>query len=195
MLLFGTLAFVGLSLALTGLTFARSRERRPAIVPYFEPPGPDPLTCAWTLDETPVGKSVPAVLLNLVSQGVLEFSAEQQTAVSDDGPAWIRLTRTTAPVPDLMGFPEALSRLGLTTPGSQRFISKSSVEDGKVLSSLDGDITGQTDDKVLRDGFATRVGGSGWALLLAYLALIGGFSALIWVTSGLVIASLLCRGG
>ncbi|HNE89763.1 MAG: DUF2207 domain-containing protein [Candidatus Nanopelagicales bacterium] len=189
--LFSTLGFVGLSLALTGSTFARSRERRPAITPHFEPPGPDPLTCAWTLDEAPAGRGVPAVLLNLVAHGVVEFTAEERTATSDDGPAWIKLTRTTAPVPDLMGFPEALTRLGLTTPGSQRFISKTSAEDGKVLSALDGDITGQTDDKVIRDGYATRVGGSGWALLLAYLAIIGGFSALIWMTSGMVVATLL----
>ncbi len=189
--MFGVLAFVALSLALTGSTFARSRERRPAIVPYFEPPGPDPLTCAWTLDEAPAGKAVPAVLLNLVAHRVLEFSAEQRTATSDAGPAWIKLTRTTAAVPDLVGFPEALSRLGLIAPGSERLISKSSVADGKVLGELNGDITGQTDDKVIRDGYATRVAGSGWALLVAYLAIIGGFTALIWLTDGLLIATML----
>ena len=189
--LFGTLAFVGLTLALVGLTFARSRERRPDISPRFEPPGPDPLTCAWTLDESPASRGVPAVLLNLVAHGVVGFDAEQRSVQDSDGPDWISLTRTTAPVPDLVGFAAALNNLGLYQPGSSRTISKDSVSDGKLLSSLDDEITGEIDDRVMREGFATRVGGSGWALLFAFLAIIGGFSALIWLNSGLLVATLL----
>ncbi len=189
--LFGTLAFVGLTLALVGLTFARSRERRPDISPRFEPPGPDPLACAWTLDESPASRGVPAVLLNLVAHGVVDFDAEQRSVQDSDGPDWISLTRTTAPVPDLVGFAAALNNLGLYQPGASRIISKDSVSDGKLLSSLDDDITGEIDDRVMREGFATRVGGSGWALLFAFLAIIGGFSALIWLNSGLLVATLL----
>jgi len=190
LVLFGTLALVALSLALTGLTFARSREKRPSVTPHFEPPGPDPLVSAWTLQEAPSDKAVPAVLLNLAAHGVVDFETEQQT-LSDDGPAWIKLTRKGTDIPDLVGFPEALVALGLQAPGTSRFISKGSVEDGRTLSGLDGQIGGKTSERIVRDGLATPVGGSGCALSFAFLAIIGGFSALIWLDSGLIVATLL----
>ena len=190
LILFATLALVGLSLALTGLTFARSREKRPTITPNFQPPGADPLVSTWTLQESPSDKAVPAVLLNLVAHGVVDFDTEQQTMAAD-GPAWIRLTRTDAQIPDLVGFPETLVALGLQAPGATRYISKSSVEDGKILSSLDGQISSKTSERIIRDGLATRVGGAGCALSFSFLAIIGGFSALIWLDSGLIVATLL----
>jgi len=190
LVLFSTLALVALSLILTGLTFARSREKRPAIAPRFEPPGPDPLLSTWTLAETPSDKAVPAVLLNLVAHGVVDFETEQQT-LSDDGPEWIKLTRTGAQIPDLAGFPEALVALGLQAPGTNRYISKSSVEDGKILSSLDGQLGSKTSERIIRDGLATRVGGAGCALSFSFLAIIAGFSALIWLDGGLIVATLL----
>lgn len=191
LVLFATLAFVGLSLALTGLTFARSRERRPQVTPRFEPPGPDPLACAWTLDEKPASRGVPAVLLNLVAHNVVDFEAEQRSVQDSDGPDWIRLTRTEQEVPNLIGFWAALNNLGLLQPGSTVMISKHSVADGKILSALDSQITGEVDDRAVSEGYATRVRGSGWALFLALLSIIGGFTALIWLDSGLLVATLL----
>jgi uncharacterized membrane protein YgcG len=189
--LFTTLGFAALSLLLTGLTFARSRERRPNISPQFEPPGTDPLTSAWTLDEAPSGKGVPAVLLNLVAHKVVDFDAEQRSVSDDDGPDWIQLTRTSEPVPDLVGFAAAIDSLTLHSPGSSNVISKDSVADGKTLSALDDTITSETVERVMREGYATRVGGSGWALFLAFLAIVGGFTALIWLNSGVLVATLL----
>ncbi len=187
----GTLAFVALSLLLTVRTFLKSRERRSSPALRFEPPGPDPLVAAWLLDETPASRGVPAVLLNLVAHGVVDFQAEQQSAHDKDGPDWIMLTRTQAPVPDLVGFESALTSLGLVHAGATRIISKGSVTDGKLLSSLDGEITNAIDDRVIEQGYATRVGGSGWALFFIYVAIIGGFTALIWLGNGVIVASAL----
>ena len=188
---FGTLAFVALSLLLTLRTFLKSRERRSSPALRFEPPGPDPLVAAWLLDETPASRGVPAVLLNLVAHGVVDFQAEQQSVQDKNGPDWIMLTRTQAPVPDLVGFESALTSLGLTHAGATKLISKGSVADGKILSALDGEITGAIDDRVIEQGYATRVGGSGWALFLIYCAILGGFTALIWLANGVVVAGAL----
>ena len=164
LLLFATLGFVALSLLLTVRTFAGSRERRLNPALRFEPPGPDPLVAAWTLDETPASRGVPAVLLNLVAHNVVDFQAEQRSVHDNDGPDWIQLTRTQNPVPDLVGFQAAIDSLGLQRPGASRTISKGSVADGKLLSSLDGTVKSEVDDRAVRDALATRVGGSGWAL-------------------------------
>lgn len=188
LLLLATLGFVALSLLLTVRTFARSRERRLNPALRFEPPGPDPLVAAWLLDETPARRGVPAVLLNLVAHKVVDFQAEQRSVQDDDGPDWIQLTRTQNPVPDLVGFHAAIDSLGLQQAGASRTISKGSVTDGKLLSSLDGTVNGEVDDRAVRDGLATRVGGSGWALFLIYVAIIGGFTALIWLNDGLAVA-------
>ncbi len=185
------LLFAALTIALSLLTFARSRERRPAPQLRFEPPAADPLVCAWLLEESPAAKSVPAVLLNLVAHKVVTFDAEQRSVHDDKGPDWITLTRTDAPVPPLVGFEQALMSLGLTAPGATRMIQKKSVSDGKVLSELDSTITHEVEPLVEAGGLARRVGGSGLALLLSYLCLIGGFSALIWLSQGLWIATAL----
>jgi uncharacterized membrane protein YgcG len=190
-LLLATLAFVGLSLLLTISAFVRSRERKPQIAPTFEPPGPDPLLCAWTLDETPVGRGVPTVLLNLVAHKVVDFAAEQPSVADNNGPDWIKLTRTATASPDLVGFGTALHDLGLYQQGHSRMLSKDSVTDGRLLQELEGEITGQTQEAISRSGLAATVRGSGLALLLIYLALIGGFTALIWFDTGLLVATLL----
>lgn len=191
LLLLGTAGFVLLSLLLTGLTFARSRERRLSRQPRFEPPGPDPLPCTWTLNEQPSERAVPAVLLNLVAHGALDFTAEPRSVHDSNGPDWIQLTRTSQPLPDLVGFTAAVSSLGLTQAGATRVIQKKSVSDGQVLKSLDGRISNETLELVLQQGYATRVRGSGLALFLAFAAIVGGFSALIWLSSGLLVAALL----
>lgn len=191
LLVVATLAFVGLSLWLTLRTYSRSRERAARVSPQFQPPGPDPLLAAWTLDESPAKRGVPAVLLNLVAHGVLGFKAEQRSVQDDKGPDWIQLTRTAAPVPDVVGFQPALSRLGLSQPGSTMVISKDSVSDGKLLKELDTEISNEIGDRAIRDGLASRVGGSGTALFLIYAAIVGGFTALIWLDLGLVAATAL----
>lgn len=180
-----------LSILLTLATFIRSRERRPNPALRFEPPGPDPLVCAWLIDESPAAKSVPAVLLNLVAHDVVTFSAEPRTAHDDDGPAWINLRRTRQPVPPLTGFAQALDALGLHSEGSSRTITKKSVSDGKMLKDLDGSITGDVEPRVEANRLATSVNGSCLALSLIYMAIIGGFTALIWSSQGLLIATVL----
>lgn len=183
--------FAALSILLTLATFVRSRERRPNPQLRFEPPGPDPLICAWLLDESPATKSVPAVLLNLVAHKVVEFSAEPRSTADDDGPDWITLRRTDQPVPPVTGFHEALSLLGLTGPGSTRTITKNSVADGKILKSLDEAIEADVEPAVQQLGLARSVNGSCLALGFIYLAIIGGFSALIWWHQGLLVATVL----
>ncbi len=180
-----------LSILLTLATFTRSRERRPNPQVRFEPPGPDPLICAWLLEESPATRGVPAVLLNLVAHGVVSFTAEQRSVHDDDGPDWITLQRTQAPVPPLTGFSDALSTLGLTTPGSVRTIEKKSVADGKVLKALDGQVNNAVEPAVESAGLARAVNGSCLALALIYLVIIGGFSALIWWGQGLWVATVL----
>lgn len=190
LLVLAGLAFVGLSLWLTLRTFSRSRERAPNVSPRFQPPGPDPLLAAWTLDESPSKRGVPAVLLNLVAHEVLAFQAEQRSVQDDKGPDWIQLTRTNAPVPDVVGFQSALGRLGLIQPGSSVVIRKESVSDGKLLKELNTEISTEIGDRAIRDGLASRVGGSGTALFLVYAAIVGGFTALIWLDLGVAIATL-----
>jgi len=195
LLALATVAFVALTVVLTARVFTRSRERRPAVEPRFEPPGQDPLTCSWTLTESPSTKSVPAVLLNLVAHDVLSFQAEQQSVQDNDGPDWIHLTRTATPAPPLAGFNSALTSLGLYTPGASRTITKGSVTDGKLLSTLDDQIAGEVTAQVMAQGYATPVAGARLAIFLSFLAIIGGFSALIWLDSGLVVATLLLVAG
>ncbi|HQR79648.1 MAG TPA: DUF2207 domain-containing protein [Actinomycetota bacterium] len=195
LLLGATAGFVLLSLLLTGLTFARSRERRPSIQPRFEPPAADPLPCTWTLDEAPSGRGVPTVLLNLVAQGALDFTAEPRSVYDSNGPDWIQLTRTPQPLPDLLGFTAAVNDLGLTQPGATRVITKKNVEDGKVLHALDAQISRETLDLVMREGYATKVHGAGLALFLTTAAILGGFAALIWLPGGLLVALLLLVAG
>ncbi|MEZ5184499.1 MAG: DUF2207 domain-containing protein [Candidatus Nanopelagicales bacterium] len=185
------LAVLLLSLFLTVRTYVRSRERRPNIELRFEPPGPDPLLSAWTLDESPVSRAVPAVLLNLVAHKVLDFQAEQRSVQDDKGPDWIMLTRTNAPVPPLVGFDAALRSLGLVVPGATVTIRKASVSDGKLLAQLNKQIAGEITGAALGGGYANRVGGSGMALFLIYASIIGAFTALIWLRLGLIVATLL----
>lgn len=189
--LLGAVVLATLTVALTLWTFARSRERKPAPRLTFQPPGPDPLVCAWTLQEKPVPAGVPAVLLNLVAHKVVDFEYEQRSTDDDEGPDWIRLTRTQQPLPDLVGFPETLQGLGITRPGSSATISKDSVEDGKKLSALSGELGGLTQRRALTHGLAVRVGGSGTALFLTLVCIVAAGAALIWLVNGLTIATIL----
>lgn len=194
----GRFWMVGLALLLGLLTaglsvsaFRRSRERRASPQLRFEPPAADPLVCAWLLDESPATHGVPAVLLNLVAHGVVTFQAEQRTAGDDEGPDWITLTRTSAPVPPLVGFEDAVARLGLTAPGASRTIQKKNVTDGKMLLGLDNAIKNDLPPTVQGGGLARRVNGAGLALFLSYVCIIGGFSALIWLSQGALVALVL----
>lgn len=180
-----------LSVVFTVSTFLRSRERRPSPALRFEPPGPDPLLCAWLVEETPATHAVPAVLLNLVAHNVVTFTAEPRTVHDDDGPDWITLQRTSEPVPPLTGFAEALSVLSLTAPGSSRTIQKKSVSDGKLLKQLGESVDSQTETGVKSAGLARSVNGSCMALFLIWVSIIGGLSALIWFSQGLLIATVL----
>lgn len=180
-----------LSVLFTVATFARSRERKPSVQPRFEPPGPDPLVCAWLIEESPASHSVPAVLLNLVSHGVVTFSAEQSTLVDKDGPDWITLRRTDAHVPPLVGFDQALATLGLTSPGSTCTIQKKNVADGKKLKELDQHVGSEVEPAIEAAGLARSVNGSCMALFLVYASIILGFTALIWWSQGLLIATVL----
>lgn len=194
----GRFWLVGLALLLglltAGLTlsaFLRSRERKASPQLRFEPPGPDPLVCAWLLKEEPSGKGVPAVLLNLVAHNVVTFQAEQRTINDNDGPDWITLTRTNAPVPHLVGFDDAVARLGLTAPGASRTIQKKNVTDGKMLLGLDNAIKNDLPPAVQGGGLARRVNGAGLALFLSYVCIVAGFSALIWLSQGAMVALVL----
>ena len=69
-------------------------------------------------------------------------------------------------------------------------ITKGSVTDGKLLSTLDDQIAGAVTSQVMAQGYATPVAGARLAIFLGFLAIIGGFSALIWLDSGLLVATL-----
>lgn len=180
-----------LTVALSITAFARSRERKPAAQLRFEPPAADPLVCAWLLDESPAKHSVPTVLLNLVAHEVVTFEAEQRTAGDDEGPDWITLTRTESPVPPLVGFDHALQMLGITARGEQRTIKKKNVTDGRTLLNLDKAIESDLPPAVQGGGLARRVNGAGLALFLSYVCIIAAFSALIWLSQGLLVATVL----
>lgn len=185
------LLFAGLSVLFTLATFARSRERRSSPQPRFEPPGPDPLVCSWLLEEQEATHLLPTVLLNLVSQGVVTFTAEQTTLVDKDGPAWITLRRTEVPVPPLVGMEQAVATLGLTYPGATCTISKTSVSDGKMLKQLSESVSSEIEPAVQAAGLARSVNGSCMALFLAWVVTLAGLAALIWSKQALLVASVL----
>lgn len=184
-----TLLFAGLSLLFTFATFVRSRERRPSPQPRFEPPGPDPLVCSWLLEESSATHLLPTVLLNLVSQGVVTFTAEQTTLVDKDGPDWITLRRTQEPVPPLVGMQQAVASLGLTHQGAVCTISKDSVSDGKMLKQLSEAVDNEIEPAVQSAGLARNVNGSCMALFLAWVLTVGGLAALIWSQQALLVAT------
>ena len=185
------LLFAGLSVLFTLATFARSRERRSSPQPRFEPPGPDPLVCSWLLEEQEATHLLPTVLLNLVSQGVVTFTAEQTTLVDKDGPAWITLRRTEVPVPPLVGMEQAVATLGLTYPGATCTISKTSVSDGKMLKQLSESVSAEIEPAVQAAGLARSVNGSCMALFLAWVVTLAGLATLIWSKQALLVASVL----
>ncbi len=183
------LLLAALSLLFTLATFARSRERPASPQPRFEPPGPDPLVCSWLLEESSATHLLPTVLLNLVSHDVVTFSAEQSTLVDSDGPDWISLRRTEAPVPPLVGMEQAVASLGLTYPGAVCTISKDSVSDGKMLKELSAAVDNEIEPAVQTAGLAQNVNGSCMALFLAWLVTVGGLTALIWFQQALLVAT------
>ena len=119
-----------------------------------------------------------------MAHNVVDFQAEQRSVHDNDGPDWIQLTRTQNPAPDLVGFQAAIDSLGAATARRIAHHLQGQRRRRQTSSSLDGTVKSEVDDRAVRDALATRVGGSGWALLLIYMAIIGGFSALIWLNDG-----------
>lgn len=129
--------------AILGLLLAAAiwalRERRPSTAPVFAEPTPDILPAVWTYREETPDKPFQAMLMQLAVMGTVRVEVEGN-GNPDRKPAWVKIWREDAPIPDISGAQDFISGLDLESPGAVAKIQKSGVTIGRKIQSTEGSL-------------------------------------------------------